>query len=129
MQERTRIEKVAAAIVVSAVEIHQALGPGLLESAYQACMVYELEGEGWKVKKEVKVPVVYKGIRINAGYRLDLLVDDRVIVENKTVGKLLPIHKAQLLTYLRLTGCRLGFLLNWHVPIMKDGIKRMVLNL
>ena len=120
------IEAVARQIVDAAIKVHRALGPGLLESAYQACLAHELRTRGLRVECEVLLPVVYGGLQIDAGYRMDMLVQDCVIVENKAVEKLLPIHQAQLLTYLKLLDCRLGFLLNWNVPLMKQGIKRMV---
>jgi len=120
------IEDIASRIVAVAMKIHTALGPGLLESAYQKCMEYELKKIGLKVECEVLLPIRYEDIDIDAGYRLDMLIDDSVIIENKTVEKLLPIHEAQLLTYLKMRKCKLGFILNWNVPRMKDGIKRMV---
>ncbi len=123
------IETVASRIVAAAMKVHTVLGPGLLESAYQKCMQYELQKDESKVQCEAALPIVYENISIDAGYRIDMMVDDIVIIENKTVEKLLPIHEAQLLTYLKLRNCRLGFLLNWNVPRMKDGIKRMVNNL
>jgi GxxExxY protein len=123
------IEEVARQIVDAAIKVHRALGPGLLESAYQKCLAYELRKRGLRVECEVLQPVIYEDVRIDAGYRIDMLVEDCVIIENKTVEKLLPIHQAQLLTYLKLRDCRLGFLLNWNVPLMKQGIKRMVNNL
>ncbi len=123
------IEDVAAAIVDNAIKVHRTLGPGLLESVYQACLEYELERAGLEVRCEVPLPIRYGEVRIEAGYRLDMLVDDRVIIENKTVDRLLPIHAAQLLTYLKLSDRRLGFLLNWNVELMKNGIKRFVNNL
>ena len=123
------IEEVARQIVDAAITVHRALGPGLLESAYQKCLAYELRKRGLRVECEVLQPIIYEDVRIDAGYRIDMLVEDCVIIENKTVEKLLPIHQAQLLTYLKLRDCRLGFLLNWNVPLMKHGIKRMVNNL
>ncbi len=120
------IEAAGADIVDASIKVHRALGPGLLESAYQACLAYELGKRGHTVSTEVILPVVYDGQRIDAGYRIDMLVDDCVIIENKAVEDLLPIHEAQLLTYLKLRDCRLGFLLNWNVKLMKNGIKRMV---
>jgi len=120
------IEVVAKEIVDAAVKVHRALGPGLLESAYQQCLAYELRKRGLRVDLELAVPLQYEDIRLDVGYRLDMLVEDSVIVENKTVDELAPIHQAQLLTYLKLRKCRLGFLLNWNVKLMKDGIKRMV---
>ncbi|MBN1978063.1 MAG: GxxExxY protein [Anaerolineae bacterium] len=123
------IEEVGRNIVDGAVKVHRALGPGLLESAYQRCLAYELGKRGLRVECEVVLPIVYDSQRIDAGYRIDMFVEGCVIVENKTVEQLLPIHEAQLLTYLKLRDCRLGFLLNWNVPLMKRGIKRMVNNL
>ncbi|MEW5872924.1 MAG: GxxExxY protein [Chloroflexota bacterium] len=120
------LEEVGKQIVDAAVKVHRALGPGLLESAYQACLAYELNKRGIKVACEIPQPVFYDGVQIEAGYRLDMLVEDCVIVENKAVERVLPIHEAQLLTYLRLRDCHLGYLINWHVPLVKDGIKRMV---
>ncbi|GIK37583.1 MAG: hypothetical protein BroJett011_14160 [Chloroflexota bacterium] len=123
------IEEVARNIVDSAIKVHRALGPGLLESAYQHCLIYELRKRSFEVKHELVLPVVYDGQQLDAGYRLDMLVEDCIIIENKAVDQLLPIHEAQLLTYLKLRNCQLGFLLNWNVVLMKNGIKRMVNNL
>lgn len=123
------IEEIASKIVAAAIKVHTALGPGLLESAYQKCMAYELARDGSKVEGEVLLPIKYDDVDIDAGYRIDMIVGESVIIENKTVEKLLPIHEAQLLTYLKMRKCKLGFLLNWNVPRMKDGIKRMVNNL
>jgi GxxExxY protein len=123
------IEGVAKEIVDAAIKVHRSLGTGLLESAYQQCLAHELRKRGYKVDCEVALPVVYDGIKIDAGYRLDKLIENMIIVENKTVDQLMPIHEAQLLTYLKLHGCRLGFLLNWNSVLMKNGIKRMVNNL
>ena len=123
------IEEVGKQIVDAAIKVHRALGPGLLESAYQACLAHELRKRGLAVACEVLQPVLYDGVQIEAGYRLDMLVEDLVIIENKAVEIVLPIHAAQLLTYMRLRNCRLGYLINWHIPLVKDGIKRMVNNL
>lgn len=123
------IEEVAKKIVEAALRVHSALGPGLLESAYQKCMEYELRKDGLKVESEVLLPITYEKIQIDAGYRIDMMVNDSIIIENKTAEKLLPIHEAQLLTYLKMKNCKLGFLLNWNVSRMKYGIKRMVNNL
>jgi len=120
------IEKIATHIVDSAVKVHTALGPGLLESAYQRCLVYELQKRGCKTESEIRPPIQYVGITIGSAYRVDLLVADKIIVENKTVDQILPIHQAQLLTYLKLSGCSIGFLLNWKVKRIKKGIQRMV---
>lgn len=123
------IEAVGSDIVDCAIKVHQALGPGLLESAYQHCLKHELQKRNRHVFTEVILPIVYDGQTIDAGYRLDMLVDDLVIVENKAVESLLPIHEAQLITYLKLKNCHLGFLLNWNVKLMKHGIRRVVYNL
>jgi len=123
------IEDIAKAIVHCAINVHKALGPGLLESVYQQCLAYDLEKAGHVVACEVPLPVTYEDVKINLGFRVDMMVEKAVIIENKTVEKLLPIHHAQILTYLKLTNLKLGFLLNWNVTLMKDGIKRMVNNL
>ena len=104
-----------------------ALGPGLLESAYQECFCYELKANGIAFGRQVALPVVYKSVKLDCGYRMDLVVDDRLVVELKTVERILPIHEAQLLTYLRLSGIRTGLLLNFNTAVLKNGIKRMVL--
>jgi len=123
------IEAIATDIVDCAIKVHKALGPGLLESAYQYCQAYELRKRGRIVLSEVKLPVIYDGQKIDIGYRIDTIVDQLVIIENKAVESLLPIHQAQLLTYLKLSGCKIGFLLNWNVKLMKNGIRRVVFNL
>lgn len=123
------IEAIASIIVDAAIKVHRALGPGLLESAYQQCYAYELCKRGLRVSCEVLLPIQYDNQQIDAGYRVDMLVEDCIIIENKTVEKILPVHEAQLLTYLKLRDCRLGFLLNWNVKLMKEGIQRMVNNL
>ncbi|HEX8944414.1 MAG TPA: GxxExxY protein [Gemmatimonadaceae bacterium] len=123
------INELSGAVVDAAIRVHSALGPGLLESAYETCLAYELRERGLLVRTQVALPVVYKAIRLDVAYRIDLLVGECVIVELKTVSKLLSVHEAQLLTYLKLSGHRLGLLLNFHVPLMREGIKRMVNNL
>jgi GxxExxY protein len=125
-KSKEEIELVATQLVDSMLAVHRELGPGLLESTYQACLAYELRDRGVEVRCEVELPVKYKGLDIEAGYRIDMLVADCIVIENKSVQALVPIHEAQLLTYLMLSGCRLGFLVNWNVPLIKDGIKRMV---
>ena len=116
-------------IIGKAIEVHKQLGPGLLESAYQKCLIYELENEGLKIEMEKQLPIVYKEIKINQGYRLDILVEDKVVIELKTVEKLNDVHHAQVLTYLKLGNYKLGLLLNFNVTILKNGIKRVVNNL
>jgi GxxExxY protein len=122
------IEKIASEIVDSAIKVHRALGPGLLESAYQACLAYELRQRGLETASEVVLPVIYDNQTIDAGYRIDLWVEKQIIIENKCVAQLLPIHQAQLITYLKLSHCRMGFLLNWNVILMTNGIKRFIYN-
>jgi len=119
------IETVAKDIVDAAFKVHKKFGPGLLESAYQQCHAYELRKRGRKILTEIVLPIVYDGQSIDAGYRIDMIVDDLIIVENKTVETVLPIHTAQLITYLKLKDCRLGFLINWNVKLIKNGIKRI----
>jgi len=125
-KSKEEIELVATQLVDSMLAVHRELGPGLLESTYQACLAYELRDRGIEVRCEVELPVKYKGLDIEAGYRIDMLVADCVVIENKSVQALVPLHEAQLLTYMKLSGCRLGFLVNWNVPLIKDGIKRIV---
>ncbi len=120
------IEQLAASIVDSAFKVHTTLGPGLLESVYQACMVREFESRKISVQQQVAVPIVYGGMRLESGLRLDLLVQDRIVLELKAVAKLLPVYDAQLLTYLKLANKELGFLINFNVPLIKDGIKRLI---
>ncbi len=112
-----------------AIRVHSALGPGLLESAYEACLLYELEKAGLKATRQVPVPLMYNEVELDVGYRIDLLVEEIVIVEVKAVEQLLPIHTAQLLSYLRLSGRKLGYLLNFNTVQMRKGIKRVANNL
>ena len=120
-------EQLTEQIIGAAIEMHKQLGAGLLESSYERCLCRELELRGVPYECEVGLPIEYKGIILDAGYRIDLIVAGEVIVEIKAVEKLLPIHEAQLLTYLRLSGKRVGLLINFNVPILKDGIIRRVL--
>ncbi len=113
-------------IIGAAMEVHRALGPGLLESAYEACLVYELAQQGLKVEQQKPLPLIYKGVHLDCGYRLDLLVENSVIIEIKTVDALSPIHEAQLISYLKLSGCLVGLLINFNVRLLKDGIRRFV---
>jgi GxxExxY protein len=113
-------------IIGAAIEVHRELGPGLLESAYEECLCHELELAGMKVRRQVPLPVRYKTVQLEVGYRMDIVVEDRVVLELKTVDQLLPIHDAQLLTYLRLSGIRVGLLLNFNTVMLRDGIRRLV---
>jgi GxxExxY protein len=113
-------------IIAAAIEVHKNLGPGLLESAYEECLFYELVKKNMLIKQQVKIPVIYKGETIKTKYRLDLLVEDKVIVELKSVDKLIPVYEAQLITYLKLSGYRVGLLINFNVKLLKDGIMRRI---
>lgn len=115
------------AVIGAAIEVHKALGPGLLESAYEACLAYELQARGVAHRTQVELPIVYRGRPIGCVYRLDFLIDNRLIVELKAVEKLLPIHEAHLLTYLRLSRTKTGLLMNFNTPFLKNGIKRLSL--
>ena len=117
---------IGTAIIGAAIKVHSVVGPGLLESAYEACLVYELEKQRLRTRRQIAIPIRYEDLSIDNGYRVDLLVEDRVVVELKAVENVLPVHRAQLLSYLRLGGFRLGYLLNFHVPHMRDGIVRLV---
>ena len=128
MNESENLNYLTGQIIHAAIEVHKALGPGLLESAYQACTAFELIQEGLKVDQQKSLPVEYKGVHLDAGYRLDMVVNDAVIVEFKSVDSLVPIHEAQLLSYLKLSGMKVGLLINFNVKVLKYGIKRIVNN-
>jgi GxxExxY protein len=118
--------EIGAAIIAAAMKVHAAVGPGLLESAYETCLLYELEKQGLPVCRQVSIPIRYDDLTIDNGYRIDLLVGDRVVVELKALEMILPVHRAQLLSYLRLGRFKLGYLLNFNVARMRDGIVRLV---
>ena len=120
------IDAIAKQIVDAAFKVHSTLGPGLLESAYEACLAHELRKRGLTVERQIPVPVVYDGIEMGIGFRADLCINGCVLVELKTVEQLASIHSAQLMTYLKLTGFRIGFLINFNTKLIKDGIKRIV---
>ncbi|MEM1212261.1 MAG: GxxExxY protein [Planctomycetota bacterium] len=113
-------------VIGAAIEVHQSLGPGLLESAYETCLAKELSLRNIPYERQVALPVQYKGEALDAGYRLDLVIDHQIILELKSVDQLMPIHTAQLLTYLKLSNLRIGYLFNFNVPLFKDGIKRII---
>ena len=124
------INDISGKIIEAAIAVHRELGPGLLESVYQSCMVLELQAAGLQVHSEVSVPISYRGQKIhNDGFRLDLLVEDKVIVELKSVSKIQPVHKKQLMTYLRLTGKSLGLMINFNETMLKNGVTRIANNL
>ncbi|NQT65035.1 MAG: GxxExxY protein [FCB group bacterium] len=124
--DRKRLEEIGKQIVDAAYQVHKELGPGLLESAYERCMVVELLDRGLKIARQVKLPIKYKGKLVEEGYRLDLLVEDEIIIELKTVEIVLPVHIAQLISYLKLSDKRLGYLINFKVDLIKNGIQRKV---
>ena len=126
MNERDRLNGISDQIIGAAIEVHRVVGPGLLESAYEACLAFELRERGLKVEQQKPLPVIYKGVKLDCGYRLDIVVENSVVVEIKAVEGLSSIHEAQLLSYLRLYGCRLGLLINFHVPMLKNGLRRVV---
>jgi len=121
------LNKITGEIIRSAIEVHKNLGPGLLESAYQNCLIFELTEHNIDVQQEIPMPIVYKDIHLDHGYRLDLLVEEKVVVEIKTVEAFTDVHTAQLLTYLKLDNYKLGLLINFHVTLLKNGIKRLIL--
>jgi GxxExxY protein len=123
------INEITKAVIGAAIDVHGALGPGLLESAYEACLSWELVERGLAIERQKELPVVYKGIRVECGYRIDLLVEGCVVVELKAVDRLERIHEAQLLSYLKLSECPVGLLINFNVALLKHGIKRLVNNL
>jgi GxxExxY protein len=119
-------EEIGHALIGAAMKVHSVLGPGLLESAYETCLSYELEKQGLPARRQVMVPIRYEDLTVDNGYRIDLLVGDRVVVELKVVEAILPVHRGQLLSYLKLGNFRLGYLFNFHVARMRDGIVRML---
>lgn len=120
-------EPITESIIAAAIEVHRHLGPGLLESAYEACFAHELMSRGVEFQRQLELPIEYKGLRLDAGYRLDIVIARAVVVEIKAVDALTAVHEAQLLTYLRLSGLRVGLLINFNVPMLRDGVKRRVL--
>ncbi len=125
---REQINSLTGTIIGAAIDVHRILGPGLLESAYEACLTFELQERGLKAERQIELPLIYKDLRLDCGYRLDLLVNNAVIVEIKAVNNIAPIHHAQLSSYLKLSGCKVGLLINFNIPVLKDGITRIVNN-
>jgi GxxExxY protein len=121
-----QLNDLSGGIIDAAMQVHRTLGPGLLESAYEACLAYELTQRGMKALTQVSMPVTYGTVQLDVGYRIDVVVDNAVILELKTVSEILPVHEAQLLSYLKLSGAKLGLLINFKVPKLKDGLKRLV---
>ncbi len=126
-QRETSRDSLTETVIGAAIEVHRTLGPGLLESAYEECLCYELECRNLKFARQLALPIHYKAITLDCAYRMDVVVENLLILELKAVDKLLPIHDAQLLTYLRLSGLTTGLLMNFNVPVLKDGLKRMML--
>jgi GxxExxY protein len=126
MEEGARLNQDTEQVIGAAIAVHRALGPGLLESAYEACLAYELTQQGLKVEAQKPLPVIYREVKLDCGYRLDLLIEDAVIVELKAVDRLAPIHTAQLISYLKLSGCKVGLLINFNEMLLKNGIVRKV---
>ena len=122
------VNEVTEKIIGASIDVHKALGPGLLESAYEECLCYELEQRGIKFERQYNLPLTYKGARIDCGYRIDLLIEEQVVVELKAIERLLPLHDAQLLSYLKLGDWEVGLLINFNVPVLKQGIRRKILN-
>jgi GxxExxY protein len=120
------LEELGRQVIGAAIEVHRELGPGLLESSYERCLVHELNLRGIHAERQRPQPIYYKGLEIEEGYRIDILVEGKIVLELKVVDDLRNVHTAQLLTYLKLSGCRLGYLINFNVPVLKDGIKRLV---
>ena len=121
-----KINDITEKIIGAAIAVHRELGPGLLESAYEACLAYEIARQGFAVERQKELPVKYRNVKLDCGYRIDLLVERKVIIEIKAIDKLAPIHTAQLLSYLKLSGCRVGLLINFNVKVLKDGIRRLI---
>ena len=126
MEEKDRLDQITRRIIGAAIEVHRHLGPGLLESAYEICLCHELRDRGLRVEQQKPLPVLYKDVQLDCGYRMDLVVEDAVVVEIKAIEQLMPIHDAQLLSYLRLSGKSVGLLINFHVRLLKNGMKRIV---
>jgi GxxExxY protein len=124
--EARRFDELTDQVIGACIEVHRALGPGLLESAYEECLCHELSLRKLAFERQVPMPVAYKAVKLDCGYRLDIVVERRLVLELKTVETLLPIHQAQLLTYLKLSGMTYGLLVNFHVPVLKHGLKRIV---
>ncbi len=125
---KEELNSITEKVIGAAIEVHKTLGPGWLESAYETCLAYELSERGLAVERQRALPVTYREVSLDCGYRIDLLVEELVVVELKAVEQLAPVHEAQLLSYLKLSGCRVGLLINFNVKVLKQGIRRMVNN-
>ncbi len=126
MGEKEELDQITQSVIGAAIQVHQTLGPGLLESAYEACLGFDLVELGFKIDKQKPLPLVYKTMVLDCAYRVDLLVEDKVIVEVKAVDQLMPIHQAQVLSYLKISGCKIGLLINFNERLLKNGIQRII---
>jgi len=126
MTEKERVNKITGNVIGAAIQVHRRLGPGLLESAYEACLVFELAKRGLRVERQKAVPLIYDDVKLDCGYRMDLLVEGSVVVEIKSVDAVAPIHEAQVMSYLRLSGCNVALMINFNVLVLKDGIRRFI---
>ncbi len=120
-------ESITREIIGSAIEVHKQLGPGLLESAYEECLVYELQQKGYKIERQKPIPIIYKEIKLDYGYRIDILVENKVLLELKSIEAIAPVHEAQILTYMKFSDTKIGLLINFNVTVLKNGLKRYVL--
>lgn len=125
--EAQRLNELSGRIIGCCIEVHKALGPGLLESVYEECLSFELNEKGLRFERQKDLPVIYKGVRLNSGYRIDIIVENSVVIELKAVEHILPVHKAQILSYMKLLNLNIGLLINFNVPVLKNGINRFVL--
>jgi GxxExxY protein len=126
VSERERLNGITEAIIGGAIQVHRVLGPGLLESAYEACLAFELKKRGLRIEQQKPLPLVYDQVKLDCGYRIDLVVEGAVVVEVKSADAVAPIHEAQVISYLKLSGCKVGLLINFYVLQLKDGIRRFV---
>ncbi len=120
-------ESITREIIGSAIEVHKQLGPGLLESAYEECLVYELQQKGYKIERQKPIPIIYKEIKLDYGYRIDILVENKVLLELKSIDAIAPVHEAQILTYMKFSNIKIGLLINFNVTVLKNGLKRYVI--
>jgi GxxExxY protein len=121
------LEELTSSVLACAYKVHSKLGPGLLESAYEECLFFELQKKGISVIKQKAMPLIYEGRKLDMDYRIDLLIENKIIIEIKAVDELIPVHQAQLMTYLKLSGCRIGFLISFNVQSLKNGIRRIII--
>ena len=128
MRSRDELNEISGRIIEFSIKVHKALGPGMLEGAYEICLMHELAQHGFQVQSQLTLPIVYDGVRLDAGYRIDLVVEECVIVELKAIDRLMPVHEAQLPSYLRMSDLRLGLLINFNVKLLRDGVRRVVNN-